>query len=317
MNKLKTGITCMLLFIFLAACQNNRLSDVDVSFESKDLSYTFRLPKDWETEEDYQNVFNKAAVFGAVDTNSISRMFIRTEQYEENVSEEKLKQAAKEQLEKYHEELTAEPEVFQANDYTGVYYKGEDLYKRKPVWLHLYFVAVGNQVVEFQFQSPKDQSDKKRQELFRQSVQSIAVESKGQESSAKESQALVQTPKKAENDQLSFQITGQKVAKQKNGETVLIIRYVCTNKGEEAIVPEKRWQKAVTVQQGAATLNVTDDLGEEVSYLRQAGSESLAASKTVEAAAVYSLPDETANIRLVFAKDLFPNKEALELTINE
>ncbi|WP_086348868.1 DUF5067 domain-containing protein [Candidatus Enterococcus clewellii] len=317
MKKVITGIMFILMFLTLAACQSNKLSGEASSFAAKGGSYAFRLPEGWEVEQEYQTIFNKAAVFGAIDTNSLSQMFIRTELYDESINEEKLKQLAKDQLEKYHDELTAEPEEFQVDGFSGIYYKGEDLFKRKPVWIHLYYVAVGKQIVEFQFQSPKDQSDKGRQEVFRKAVQSLKVKANDDKVAVSESeQEQEQTPRKAENDQLSLQITGQKVEKQDSGKGVLILRYICTNKGEQSIVPVDEWDKAVTVEQGTAVLaSLAESQEEEVNYLLQAGGQSLGASKTIEAAVVYTLEDATDNVRLIFDNELFPEKEALELEI--
>lgn len=316
MKYVKAGVFFLLSLLLLAACQSNKLSKETAAFTSEGMAYTFHLPEGWEIEPEYQTVFNKAAVFGAADTNSLSQMFIRVESYAEEISEEKLKQSAKEQLEKYHDELTAEPEEFQTEEFSGIYYKGEDLYKRKPVWIHLYYVAVGNQIVEFQFQSPKDQADKGRQEVLRQAVQSLkAKAAKDQKDVSSESEQK-QTPTKAENAQVAMQITGQKVEKQENGTAVLIIRYICTNKEEQPIVPTEEWGKALTVKQGERVLAVSENpKEEEITYLLEAGNQALEAGKTVESAVVYSLTNETENVQLIFDNSLFPEKQALELAV--
>jgi len=301
----------------LVGCSSDKLSEEEQTFTTNKQTYTFQLPEGWEMEENYQTVFNQAAVFGAMDTNSTGMMFIRpTDQ--EPMSEEALTTWVTEQAAAQDIEVT--PENVSTETTPIVFYTTTEAYKRKDMWSHRYYVSTDSEVLECRFYSPKDGSDEKRQKLFEQVVQSIQGSESEDKGTTKESSSSQALTGKAENEDLMIQVLGADKVEE-GGQQLLVVRYAFRNKGTTAIVPAEEWGKAVTVTQGETTLAVQTEspatLSSENQLLVTAGQTALNERSATEAAAIYSLKDAGSAIKVSFNEELFPGVSPVLLELGE
>ena len=290
-------VVCGVLLVLLVGCKQQGLQEDPVSFTLDGSSYTFQLPAGWEVEEDYKKVYNDAAVFGAADTNSRAIVFIRGQKSPSLTSEE-LAQQTEETLAKYYQLEDSETHAFEIDGHPAIYYKLKSVYDEEAAWLENYFVVTETHLVEFLFYRPRESSTDKQQDSIRQSVESLKLVSAGSQESEAESNGLeTDTPRKIETDSLSLRLSGSRIS-----EGQLVLRYVLTNKGSEAVIPSEEWQKLLSVSEGAAVLSLAGPVAEaadpELSYLQARGEEALQPGSSIESAAVYALGTEDEELTL-------------------
>ena len=325
-----TGVlgALVLLALVLTGCSQGQLSEEKETFKGNQMGYEFSLPEDWTLVEDYQSEFNQAAVFGAEDSQSTARMFIRV-QAEAGLTAKTLAETTAKKLEElYSVQGKMNSTAFEVGDWPAVYYLAESTYQKRKVWVHLYYVATETSVVEFQFYSPDDRSDDKRNALYKQSVQSL-VET-----------GAVETPEPAEttssgavdptnglgtftNDEGTLALAGYMQVDWTDEEQLLLLRFTYTNNGSEKESPVDHWTSGLTVTAGGEALTVASaetlakegDLDDEVQELLEAGTEDVAAGATAEAVVAYVLPASLSKKELLLQPDAthYPEKDAIGL----
>lgn len=310
--KVKWKYIFFLLLIFpLSACQKFSLSNQSSSFETATHLYTFQLPEGWESVEEYQTEFNRAAVFGALDTQSTGRMFVRN--YDEaGLSKETLKKWSKQQLSEEMKEV--EPTFVETGDFPCVSYRFQGKFKRREMWIHLYYVATKEAVIEFYYYTPKDQSEEKRETLLQQSIASLDEEKRAE---ATEESVEVVTGR-VENEQLRLQLLGGESTELSDGSQWLIVRYICENKGEAAIYPKQEWEKLVVVsQEGEGLTQLSEiqqeELAEDTQFLIEEGQKEIITGKISESVSIYKLKSESLPIKVTFDSEVFPEAEPVQL----
>ncbi|MGX7265017.1 DUF5067 domain-containing protein [Enterococcus crotali] len=301
------------LILLLSGCQSKGVSKDADYFTVGNSEYRFQLPSGWKAEEEYQTVFNEAAVFGAVDTNSRAVLFIRGES-SPLMNQKQLKDATDQKVNQHYDVKKGTVAEFKVKDFPAIHYLMPGVYDGKAVWLDMYFISTKTQLINIQCYRPKGSSAKQQQETLKKSVESLEQLSSGsqRESSSEEKKDTSKNGiQQIENEQLSIQITGYKIEKQH-----LIIRYVFTNKSQAELVPLTEWQKLITVTEAKQTLEPVTQLTTEdadLSYLMEQGQASLATEDIVESAVVYALTSETAE--LVIFSDQQKNNEPIEWVI--
>ncbi|MCB5952511.1 hypothetical protein LI951_10580 [Enterococcus sp. BWT-B8] len=314
-------VFCLLLLI-LTGCGQGKLSAETVSFTGNEIAYRFSLPEKWEAVEAYKEVFNQAAVFGAEDSQSTARMFIRVEEVPGLAKEDLIETTQTTLEELYSVEGSMTPTEFEVGEWPGVYYLAESTYKKRKMWVHLFYVATDTNLVEFQFYSPDDQSDAKRKALFEQSVQTLK-ETGVATTDTSEGATTGNDLGTMNNDIVDLQITGYKQVDWTTEEDLLVLRFTCVNVSTASFSPKEQWSKGIKATAGSTPMTLVSlmDLGEldsEIKTLLEAGEDSLEAGKTREAAVVYLLPKADRTKELLLTPDVvvFPEKEAIRLANN-
>ncbi|OJG73987.1 hypothetical protein RV12_GL000335 [Enterococcus quebecensis] len=282
------GILGCFLFLILVGCQKDRLNKKSDTFSSNGSDYSFQLPSGWEIQEDYQDELNEAAVFGAEDTNSRGVMFIRT-QKSESMNETQLKEETKKSLSKYYKLEAGKVETFEVNGMPAIHYLMPSVYKKKAVWLDMYFVTTKTQLVNFQFYRSKDNNAEQQQQLIRESVKTLKQLNDDQKT-VDSNYPTLENNQKLENEQVSIQLTGNKIE-----DNQLILRYVVTNKSSKELLPRDEWQKMFTIEELGKKLLMSDQPktnDSELDYLLACGKQPLLAGESVESAVIYSLQSD-------------------------
>lgn len=307
-NKLFLVLTTLFL---LSGCQGYSLSDKQQHFSTEQNTYRFQLPKKWEKDPNYQRHYNKETVYGAEDTNSVATLAIRSRGTAKNEA------AFAESIQKLLQEVYGEKKKIQLSkigEYPMAEYLVQSRVENKMRWVHLYYVLAGDEIIEFQFKTPQDHRDKKRTEVLKKSVRSLKW--KKQEKQKKKNPLEDQALNEADNDQINLQLTGYKFT-QVSGQNLLFVRYTCTNKGENPIIPEDTWKQAVTLTQNEQPLQVYQGAApepvEELTFLKKQSQVEIGKDGAVETAQFYQLASPTETVKVTFNQKQFPNKEAIWL----
>ncbi|MBO0445105.1 hypothetical protein IGJ55_000294 [Enterococcus sp. AZ170] len=285
-----------LLFLTLTGCQKGQLEKANETFTADDSEYSFKLPKGWKVEKEYKETFNEAAVFGAEDSNSRSEMFVRA-QPSKPLDEQELKQETKESLLAFYKLEAGEVESFDVDGLPAIHYLMPSVYKKKAVWLDMYFVTTKTHLVNFQFYRPRDNSAEKQKQVIYESVKTLKQLRGSQTLTSSSQQKGAKNNQKLENQRVAIQLTGNKIVGNQ-----LILRYVITNKTSEDLIPVDEWQQMFSVTEAGEHLAITeqpkaDDT--ELDYLLKQNKQRLPANESIESAVVYTLqPEGTITIRV-------------------
>lgn len=303
------------LFALLAGCSKQNLSDKKENFSDKGISYSFRLPKNWTTQEQFKHLYNEAAVFGAQDEKSKSDMFIRTTEKRES-DVDKFKEKTKKELLKTYDLKEVYVENFEANGCPVIAYTFNGRFDKQTVFVHNFYVLTKQRVVEFTFYSAANGAYEKRAEIFEESVKTLVEE---EEVAATETSSEEQSNQKIENTQFSFAFSGYKVLTNSTGSRLLIVRYVFTNKEKEAIAPDV-WNSLVTAEQDGKELKLgsvsEEESSSDLSYLLQVAKLPIKKGESVESAAIYELNDSSmSNISMSFDSKEFKDQKPFVISI--
>lgn len=311
----KKNWTILLLFIFiflLSACQSNSLAEKETDFSAVKGNYSFQMPANWEELEDYKTVFTQDTVFGAEDTKSLSTMMIRGHKAELFMNEKQLEDFGEETFADYYELEEAEKSTFKVGDFLGLHYRVQSVFDEKDTWLDIYLVSVNNAVIEFQFYSPMDRQTDNRQELFADSVASLKINSPSPKTETESETAEVG---EAIAEDYTLKVTSYKTA-EVDEQPVLIVRYLSTNQGSEALIPKEEWLLATTVTQDGQQLESLDQgIDTETDYLLSLGKESLSKGKSAESAVLYRLDSAASPVTISFDSSLFLDSKKTSLLL--
>ncbi|OJG99286.1 hypothetical protein RV18_GL001354 [Enterococcus termitis] len=310
----------MMLFffsvLFLSGCQSFSLQKEEESLYVNSSEYYFKLPMNWSIEEDPQKELNEDAKFGASDTKSNSVMFIRT-QHAEGIDEKKMKSNVEKYLKNYYDLNSMKKASFKVGDLPVLSYVFKSSYKKKPAWAQMYYVLSENNIVEFVFYSPVDNSEEKRKQVFEEVVKTLREKVDAETVASSEEKTTAYN--RFETEDMSIYLSSYKVEKQ-DANSILVIRYVFTNKGKESLVPSEQWNKLIVASQNDKELQVfnNEDITDtELSYLLSRGNEEAKKGKTVESAVIYYLHDEAETVTFTFNQSLLAGREPLVLDINQ
>lgn len=317
MKQLKGIIFCTLLFL-LTGCAQQALSGEKAYFSKEGVEYSFNLPDGWKGQEDYQEEYNEAAVFGAEDTTSNSYMFIRVRDradLKQQALEQKAKKLVKESFGVDH----VPAENVGGDDPVALRFSFKYVFKQKPVWVSAYYVLQKQQVVEYIFYTPQDNQENKRTKVFDQSVATLALESATKKSTTSEQAS--EKKNKMENDSYVFDLTSYKVISENNQQNLLIVRYVFKNK-TDVKTAANLWETLVTAGQDGKTLNsspITEHTqAADLSYLLENGRQLIGKNDSIESAVVYQLAGHSlTDITFSFDKEQFEGNTEIIMPIKK
>ncbi|MEI5990869.1 hypothetical protein A5881_002374 [Enterococcus termitis] len=309
-------IIILCLFIVLAGCSKQNLSETNEDFSDDDYNYTFQLPKGWRSQEEYKNLYNETAIFGAEDKNSKSYMFIRTtKKNETNVA--KFKQKTEKALKKAYDLKDIYDETFEVDDFPVIAYTFQGSYDNENVFVHDFYVILDQQVVEFTFYSALEGNYEKRADRFAESVRTFSIvdrKSKTTESLPSNSNNQI-----IKNEEVSFTLTGYKIVTGPQNKRLLIIRYVFANNMDKPNFPNM-WNTVVHVEQDGKELkesSITEnEEASDLGYLLKVGKSPVSKNDSVESASVYELIDSsTADVLFIFDDNQFKDSKPIHLPI--
>ncbi|ALS01894.1 hypothetical protein ATZ33_11035 [Enterococcus silesiacus] len=316
MKQLKGVIFCTLLF-FLTSCVHPKLSEEKEYFSKEGVEYSFNLPAGWKGQEDYQEQYNEAAVFGAEDTTSNAYMFIRVRDragLKENTLEKEAKKLVKESFGVDPTSL----ENIKLDDQAALRFSFKYVFKQNPVWVSAYYILQKQHLVEYIFYTPQDNQENKRT-VFDQSVETLTVESITEQTTTSEQAS--EKIHKIENDSYVFDLTGYKIISENNQQNLLIVRYVFKNKSDIK-VSANLWETLVTVEQDGTIVNKSPiaehTQAEDLSYLLDNGKQLIGKNDSIESAVVYQLNDQSlSDITFSFDKEQFKGKTEIIMPIKK
>lgn len=314
--KKRIGIIILCLFILLTGCSKQKRSEHNASFSDDEYNYSFQLPKGWKSQEEYKNLYNEAAIFGAEDENSKSNMFIRTTKKNE-ADVEKFKQKTKKELKKIYELKDIYEESVEVEDFPAVAYTFQGSYDNEIVFVHEFYIILDQKVVEFTFYSATEGNYENRADSFVESVQTFHIID--QKNKTTETVSTNSNNQKIKNEEVSFTLTGYKIISGPEKKRLLIIRYVFANNLDKPNYPNL-WSTVVRVEQGGEELKESSitESGEasDLEYLLKVGKRPVSKNDSVESAAVYELVgSSTSDVLLIFDADQFEESKPIHLPI--
>lgn len=309
MKRMAQLIMIGIVLMATAGCQKYELMNEQKTFSDGGSSFSFQLPSGWQIEDEYKEVFNDAALFGAEDTNSRSVMFVRA-QKSEKLNEQQLRIQTRAALEQYYLVDEIEEESFRIGNFAAVYYPLKSVYDNRAVWLDNYFIATETHVVEFLFYRPRQGSSDGQQEIIRKSVETL----KQVEAIASSDQEIEEAANyKVTTDTFSIQLTGHRIQEGK-----LILRYVLTNNSEQSLVPLEEWKNLMEVTEQEQRLHVIEEMVDsdsELSYLQDLGKQRLQAGDSIETAVSYDLQSNQGDITISTDEEQLKDAAAVMLKI--
>lgn len=311
--------TCSFIFvflmsIFLSGC-TTKLSDKKSTFDAKGIDYEFQLPSTWKKTDDFKQVYNQAAVFGAVDSKSNSTMFVTGERKDQvvlkNFGERMRKEVAK--LYGYKKTEDVYMKEFELNGKKAYKYTVKTIFEKRTVWLHLYYVETKSGMIRFDFYSIDDGDYEKRAKIIDQSVRSLKETSdKGETDTVGEEDTIT-----FENDAIALKIVGIMHLKGDNDTKLLALRYSVTNKSDQSI-SANQWDSLVRLTQQETDLSGAELPKEnamlDLPKLLAQKDVTLSKGETVESVSLYTLKD-TSNVELIPSDKEFPNTKPIQLTV--
>lgn len=313
MKQLKEIIFCALLFL-LTGCAHQELSGKKEYFSKEGVEYSFNLPTGWNGQEDYQEQYNEAAVFGAQDTTSNSYMFIRVRGIEEPKKNTLEKKAEKLVKESFGVEPASSKKLTLDNQ-PALRFSFKYVFKQKPVWVSAYYILQKQHLVEYIFYTPQDNQESRRTTVFDQSVATLKLEHTTETTSKQSPEKL----NKIENDSYVFDLTGYKIVSENKQQNLLIVRYVFKNKSEVK-KSANLLETLVTVKQDDKVLEnspITEHTqAEDLAYLLENGKQLIGKNDSIESAVVYKLNDQSlSNIIFLFDKEQFKGQKEIIMPI--
>lgn len=310
------GLFLGLSLFFLGACNSSGLADETYDVTSDDVNYTLQLPKGWETQKDYQEEYNEAAVFGGKDTGSNSYMFIRTKNSQALTQKELQKTTTESVKEIYQlDKITAAD--FSDGEIPVVKYELSGYFKKKPVTVYLYYLAFKDQVVNVTFYAPKDNNQSREKQLD-ETVLSIEREGGAATTDATSQQETKDNV--VANDQMTVTLTGYDRIEAEDKQLV-VIRYVVKNKQATAITPAI-WDELVDVTQNQQKLTQSSLTQSSsmpaLDYLLSVRKQPIEENQALESAVVYELvKDSQADVLFTFDQTAFPKQTVIHLPITK
>ncbi|MEI5994266.1 DUF5067 domain-containing protein [Candidatus Enterococcus mansonii] len=310
----KFVLLSLLSVLFLVGCQADSLEKKVSKFSSNGSDYTIQLPSNWK-KDSQETAINKSAILSSKDTKSNSGMYIISEK-KEKLNEQELAKYARDYLEKYYVLTGAKANKLVAKGNLVINYTIAARYEEKEAWLDVYYLSTENSIVSIFFYSPMDNSYDKRKTTFDNSVKSLEekVTNEVTEESSEELNNRIQ------NKDFSLQISTY-VVKELQGEKLMAVRYLFTNKEESLTSPVEKWDKYVKVYQGDKELArqekpVLSD--NTLDYLSQNNSKQIKKDEAIESVAVYGLNENSGeDVSIKFDDVEFKNKQPLTLNVNK
>lgn len=281
----------LLLLLLLVGCSKQGLSSEKSNFSSEGVSGTVQLPESWESVTNYRQKFNEAAIFGAEDTKTNSYLFIRLKKNARQ-AQETLDELSLSILKKTFQMSEADFEKLNDLSYPTIRYSFDYRFEKKTVKAIVYYQQVANDLIEYIFYSAQDNQLPQRIQQFDQTVATSViqkVESKSSDHEATGKRVL-------ETDQYSFNLTSYKVIPQTENHSLVIIRFVFTNKGPK-LQAATLWQSVIQATQAEQPLAISTitDFKEvpDLNYLVENSHKKLNKGDALESAIVYELNDKT------------------------
>ena len=284
----------LLLFFGLgvmAGCQSEPISKEKQTIEGEGVTYTFQLPSGWHSVENYEETYGRLAVFGAEDSRSKSGMSIQIAPID-SVEEEGFGANVRKEIAQkngYSKTEDVYMKEYEVNGAPAYKYTFETTFQGKKTWAHYYTIFSEHGFIQLLFYSTKDNRSEERVKDIDASV--LTLKETGYEAPTEtESSSDDQIQLNSETAEVT--ITGLATTEGEEDETLLVLRYQVTNKGDQPL-EARQWGDTITLEQEGKELPSTTLPKETSSYelieLEKKGLEAIASGGTGEGILLYML----------------------------
>lgn len=322
MKKVKGFVVLLFLVTAIAGC-SLKLSSKKETFSANGLSYTLQLPSTWKAQEDFKEVYNSAAIFGAEDSNSESYMFVLAHD-KKLMADQEFATKTREKLKTSYGYKKLEDvylKEFAINKLPALKYTFFTTYKEKSVWAHLYYVEMENAVLQFIFYSADDDSYEDRGVIVDTSVKTIkesGVETKQSTTDSSQQTATENATAVVANADMKLTISGYRPTEDKQGAKYVAVRYDFANLAAAEVTSDV-WYPLATATQNKEVLAPVSQLeldSEEMTNLQKMVQEPLAQNQSVEGIVFYKLVDQsTEDVILSFSQEHFAGQADIIFSI--
>lgn len=318
-NKYIYSLIILLAFCGLfGGCSAETLEKDSKTVEGEGITYTFRLPKGWKKQENFQDRYGRQAVFGSEDTRSNSGMFILIFSKDKidraGFGEETRKELA--QKNGYQEVNDVYMKEYKINEVPAYKYTFETKFNGKKMWAHFYCIFSENGVIQLMFYSADDANYKKRVERIDEAVSTVketGFDQTNVSSEANENRDEITL----NHNQFVVTMTGIAKISSDIKQPLLVIRYEYKNKSGEKKIPH-HWADFIQVKQENQLLQEanfpTKSKAYEIKELVENSNQEVLPNETIQGVLLYELRS-TETVQMTFLEGIDSNQPSYTLVI--